>query len=697
MNTQKTNFYINKTKVYRLGLPILAILFLYPSIVKQYQTVVFTKQLHINTSKQEPPRIAFKLVSADLKKEGFSETGKILLNENLNQGLQVSNENRPKNENIFAKKIVLRKMVVDKTSAVEVSKLNIQNDFNTQQAYEANILKAQLAAQEPVLDPEALRAGLNQRQQFMLQQASLNPQFVTAVQEFNREDTPKKPKDFLRVRTNEPAPQAQTESTRQVAIDPLLFTGDIELAQDVTLGPNQSIRIVHYIENAIVGSGEVNLKKGYYRIKANQSLGSIKAELLDQSKMVIADSSFRIKEENGNNKKLIINRLPTYASVRYTGIGDELNAPSTRQKAKNIIAKPYMTELDENILEKPDLNYSREGINPNSWHVVRNETEKNYPSIDLIKAGEANKIITYPTSMIEALRNIQRDMKVVSDLEENGSVIFGQVTFDQHPLAEIEVKADGFEDVETVYFNEMMLPDPRLKKTSSNGYYAILDLPAGFHSVRAWRGEEYYSHMNVQTDSGSVSNANLSGTITKNLVQIKSFDAFSGEPVNAIIKLQSYSDSIEIEGQEDLYFPELNQLSFLVAKEKNERFLSAEYQFNSKDDFIYIPLVKKIWMENIISQNKINIIPDTGTVVGFVTNSDFNVYVPYESEVGNMITIYFDSEGNQAEKPIEGGGFIIFNLPMGTQSITVISSSDQVYSQIIRSESNSVSVLKYHF
>ena len=74
MNTQKTNFYINKTKVYRLGLPILAILFLYPSIVKQYQTVVFTKQLHINTSKQEPPRIAFKLVSADLKKEGFSES-----------------------------------------------------------------------------------------------------------------------------------------------------------------------------------------------------------------------------------------------------------------------------------------------------------------------------------------------------------------------------------------------------------------------------------------------------------------------------------------------------------------------------------------------------------------------------------------------------------------------------------------------
>ncbi len=697
MNTQKTNFYFNKTKVYRFGLPLLAILFLYPSIVKQYKTVVFTKQLHINTSKQEPPRIAFKLMAADLKKEDYSETGKILLNENLNKGLQASTENRPNNENIFAKKIVLPKMVVDKSAGFEIPKLNIQRDFNSQQAYEANILKAQLAAQEPILDPEALKAGLNQRQQIMLQQASQNPQFVSVVQELNREDSPKKPKDFLRVRTNEPASPVQTESTRQAAIDPLLFTGDLELAQDVTLGPNQSIRVVHYIENAIVGSGEVNLKKGYYRIKANQSLGSIKAELLDQNKMVIADSSFRIKEENGNNKKLTISRLPTYASVRYTGIGDELNSPSTRQKAKSIIAKPYITELDENIQEKPDLNYSREGINPNSWHVVRNETEKNYASIDLIKAGESNKIITYPTSMIEALRNIQRDMKLVSDLEENGSVIFGQVTFDQHPLAEIEVKADGFEDVETVYFNEMMLPDPRLKKTSANGYYAILDLPAGFHSVRAWRGEEYYSHVNIQTDSESVSNANLIGTISKNLVQIKAFDAFSGEALNSIIKLQSYSDSIEIDGQEDLYFPELNQLSFLVAKEKNEKYFSAEYQFNSKDDFIYIPLIKKTWMEGIISQNKVNIVPDTGIVIGFVTNSDFNVYVPYESEVGNMLTIYFDSEGNQVDKAIEGGGFIIFNLPMGTQSITVISSSDQVYSQIIRSESNSVSVLKYHF
>ena len=158
-----------------------------------------------------------------------------------------------------------------------------------------------------------------------------------------------------------------------------------------------------------MGSGEVNLKKGYYRIHATQPLGSIKAELLDQNKMVIADSSFRIKEENTNNKKLVISRLATYASVRYTGIGDELNSSSTRQKAKSIIAKPYLTELDENIAEKPDLNYVREGIHPNSWHIVRNETEKNYPSIDLIRAGEPNKIISYPTSMIEALRNIHRE------------------------------------------------------------------------------------------------------------------------------------------------------------------------------------------------------------------------------------------------------------------------------------------------
>ena len=179
MNTQKKNFYFNKTKVYRYGLVVLTTLFLYPIAVKQNKTVVFTKQLHINTSKQEPPRIAFNLMSVDPQKASYSETGKILLIEDLNQGLK-KNSSVTKTENIFAKKIFLPKMVVDKSALLESLDTGIQNTV-FDDSRQAAVLKAEMAKQGTDLNADDLRQVLNQRQQFMLQQASQNPQLKTIL------------------------------------------------------------------------------------------------------------------------------------------------------------------------------------------------------------------------------------------------------------------------------------------------------------------------------------------------------------------------------------------------------------------------------------------------------------------------------------------------------------------------------------
>jgi hypothetical protein len=64
---------------------------------------------------------------------------------------------------------------------------------------------------------------------------------------------------------------------------------------------------------------------------------------------------------------------------------------------------------------------------------------------------------------------------------------------------------------------------------------------------------------------------------------------------------------------------------------------------------------------------------------------------------GNPASIvYFDSSGRRSLKGEPGGGFVIFNAPVGLQEVVVMSDkADKVLSKVVPVDDNSLSVLSF--
>jgi hypothetical protein len=72
-----------------------------------------------------------------------------------------------------------------------------------------------------------------------------------------------------------------------------------------------------------------------------------------------------------------------------------------------------------------------------------------------------------------------------------------------------------------------------------------------------------------------------------------------------------------------------------------------------------------------MNRQKINLYPDRGLIIGFVDNSNYEIYLGYDNQFSRENIVYFDPHGNISEKAVLGGGFIIFNVPLGPQSVVL--------------------------
>jgi hypothetical protein len=70
-------------------------------------------------------------------------------------------------------------------------------------------------------------------------------------------------------------------------------------------------------------------------------------------------------------------------------------------------------------------------------------------------------------------------------------------------------------------------------------------------------------------------------------------------------------------------------------------------------------------------ERKINADPNRGTVIGFVPYINFDVYLPNDTEYAADQIVYFDANGFITEHGVAGGGFVLFNVKPGVQSVVV--------------------------
>ncbi|MCB0368053.1 MAG: hypothetical protein KDD45_01110 [Bdellovibrionales bacterium] len=477
---------------------------------------------------------------------------------------------------------------------------------------------------------------------------------------------------------------SEDKKVQQESVPDNLVVGLIEIKDGLAVTNQQHIEIRRYEEGTFKEKGSVNLAQGTYQLNLESPRGYILARLVNSSGNVLGEGVARVADIHWG--KILPHKGPIIHITKKFDIKG--TAVSAYNLNKN---KPLDHAGNASVFN----NYAKHDVKTNGEivfdNVVSESTTKLITKVpghistqQLILSGSEFQSIVYPEKMIHALKAVVSDQRQQNLNDPALTVVMGQIIFDNKPTSGVNVQIEGFEDIEPVYFNSLMLPDATLKTTSENGYFAFLGAPVDIQHIIALRGNVYFGHANVIVSPGVVSYAQIKNSIKTEETDIKVYDAFQGQPQTAQLTLQSLPEKVNVQnGEQTVYLPSVKRWSLLHAN-PGEKFQPAYYSYVDRTDHIYVPLISKSWLYQIVSSLKINVDPGTGIIVGFVNDEDFDVELPGHENLKKNI-LYFDYTGRVSNQKSgsQGGGFVMFNVPPDIYEVLVLGAKSQkVYSQV---------------
>ncbi len=641
-----------------------------PSFLRTQKVILIKKTLVIQTSKMDPPRIAFdqlrdnRLPATDApqKRDGFY---------NLNQP-QVVNEKA-----IIAireKKMILQPMVI------------ARQDFSREMPEEIVLENKKEVAAEQNIQSE--------------------PQYSQVVRKISDDEVLENARAHLR--------QAYTNGGE-------IVRGDLT-ADGLPFGdPRWQIRVSRYEDGVKKEDAVVDPQKGTYQINVASNSGTIKAELFDAitgevlgsgsrrlgtppSTPTTVSKNTRVSKSSVNDAdsgivlRRAINTIASTVQDFYANPTSLMSANpivGVKTRVKNPQTRVLLASNGDEARSDVRGQYEFDHVRENSWGIVRVEAKGYYSGLHLQSATNKPQVTPlFPLKMITALKEIIRDQNVSSTVAENGSIVWGQVVHDGKPLAGAGIEAEFFDKYKVVYFNSLLMPDIGLTTTSDNGYFAILNLPAGMHSLVASRLSGYLSHVNVIVDENTVSVANLESSVRTEKVDVKVYDGIGGMPQNAELEMQSLELPLQVQGFSKLDIAPIHRLSLMNVHAELEKYVDATYVYEDDQDSIQVPLVQSAWLKGIMGTKKLSELPGTGIIVGFVSFDAFTVKLSQENYFSQLNIIYFNVQGDVVPKAVNGGGFVIYNVPPSVQTVSLLSGkSNSPIMKVVPVDAGRVTVL----
>lgn len=478
---------------------------------------------------------------------------------------------------------------------------------------------------------------------------------------------------------------------------PRKIVGPIEITGGLAVTNEHHIEIRRRDEGILKELGAVDLGKGLYNITVQDAAGSVIARLVNKDGKILGEGSFRLNAI-ANFAPNVLAQGPKIKIQPHADFGGTI-ANVYNTKALDESPKDTRVTFIKGINEtqpKKDGSVSMDNVVKGSSTVMRSAAPSFMQTSAIIVSGKEFKSQLYPNSMIKALENLVSQERGLN-LDGPPAVIWGRVTSDDKSLAGVEVSVESDPALQAVYFNQFMVPDLSLKATSENGLYAFIDASEGFHSLLATKNDSLIGYQNVVVESGSVAQGDIESTSKTESVPLRVYDAFSGDAQAAKVSLQSLDSEVEIlKTARNIVLPQIERVGLMRVQPVGADYISANYLYNDKDEFIHAPLIQWSWLSNIKGYLKVEDRPDTGVIVGFVPDENFEAYLAGEDNQSYLV--YFDMQGRilQGQKGVSGGGFIIYNAPADTHEVVVIGSrSQKIYSKVIPVDVGSLSVLSF--
>lgn len=692
----------------------------YSSSIKSLKFLPFFEPLVIKAIKNSPPHIVFEELYQNVTQSADVENSH-------HEIVQLNSEKS--NSPLFAKKIQLAEMVVHAPLENISQVVRVEEGDSADRSWIQDLSLKQLKrleeAQYRGLDTDSNWAGKTwtEHAQKVVETAQREPALAktSSVEVYKIDEEGRKVREvpLAEVRIRDPLSYGQsksssggssvdrtrmqlptleehgampgfmdTESGAQVAI-----SGAIEITGGLAVTNEHHIEIRRREEGIIKELGRVDLVKGIYNIEVERASGEILARLMDRSGAVLGEGIARL---NSATSKMVQERIRIEPNVEYAGLVAGIYNSSPLKLAPNFTRATFIKGA-EDVAVKADGHVRMANIAKNSFTVLRTSAPQHRQTVKLVNAGQEFKAEIFPESMVKALRDIVENQRGLI-LADNFPLIWGQAKEGEKSLAGVSVELETDSSIEAVYFNALMLPDAQLKQTSENGYFAFVGVNPGMHSLLAERGKSI-SYVNAIAEEGSVAHVDIEFAKKKETIPLRVYDAFSGNPAASNVAIQGLDDELLVEnGTQSVTLPYLDRMGLIYTRPLSTEYVSTKFVYNDKDAFIHLPLVKWDWLNSIRSFLRISDHPSAGTVVGFVPDEDFEVFVAEEPQFDSQSLVYFDMHGKilQGRKGIAGGGFILYNLPSDIQEVVVIGARDnKIQSKVIAVDPSSVSTLIY--
>ena len=488
--------------------------------------------------------------------------------------------------------------------------------------------------------------------------------------------------------------------------------GKLELRDGVGI-VDHKIDLRRVEEGSVRELGKIDLKEGSYNIDIESPNGYLIAQIRDRSGLIIGEDSQRlINLQNkgsyfegpfirvGRPSSLAANPATSNEGNRYTKTATQATTTAassfaTFKQTPNSGSAIAASIFDnQKTLAQPTDEFTN--ISRFSSSITRlTDPSRIYADITTIRmTGDKTETAMFTQKWVDGVVSYVSDIQQMQLKSKTLPVIIGKVLVDGKPVAGAQVDIENLPSVHAIYFDQFMIPSLNQNETSANGYFMFIGLEADAYEILASKSGYPIGSQLFVAEETRVAFQNIQTLAVPKAKVVRTFDAFTADVLQTDVIAADQAEAFQTaeNGSYGIKTKVQDNVTEFIARHSDPLYIPIRYVQSGARDYAHIPMIQEHWVTEIMRVRQINELPNTGIVIGFTTGLKYDAYLSAENYPKNYI-VYFNQYGQPSLEPVVGGGFILFNVPVGAREVVLQDqASERIYSQVFHIRPSQVSV-----
>ena len=472
--------------------------------------------------------------------------------------------------------------------------------------------------------------------------------------------------------------------------------GKFELVEGVGI-VDHIVELKRIEEGVVREVGKIDLRAGTYSIDIESPQGMLIARIRDRQGFIVGEDSQRLVnlKSKGNFFEGPFIRVGKPNPLAWNPEIENTKSASGFgvSKTSGLSVSFFDGQKDLSTPEEELTNVSKF-----SSSIARaydpGQVYKNLVTVRL--TGDKSKTPTFTKKWVDGVIEYVSDMRKIEFKNRSAPVLIGKVLAGANGVAGATLEVEGHPGISAIYFDQFMIPSRSLSETSSNGYFMFIGLEAGSYRVVAGKDNNVLGNQLFIAEDDAAAFQHIETLEVPRTKIARSYDAFTSEPIETDIATSDLSESLTTQGGTANFrcLSTANVAEFIV-NTADRAYLPSRYVQNGNREFAHIPMIQEAWLSEIKRMKLINENPAAGTIIGFTMGLDYSAYLALDSYDSANIA-YFDQGGKLVASPVNGGGFVLFNVPAGAREVVLQENgTDRIFSQVFDIKSQQLSTAHF--